>query len=105
MGFPALRLAGHYLALATFALAIATPQLLKHKSIEKWTGGVQGLILDKPQAPFTASFFGTELSEDRWLYFVILLIAILLFWLARNLLNGRIGRAIIAVRDLSLIHI
>ena len=99
MGFPALRLAGHYLALATFALAIATPQLLKHKSIEKWTGGVQGLFLDKPQAPFKASFFGTELSEDRWLYFVILLIAMLLFWLARNLLNGRIGRAIVAVRD------
>ena len=30
MGFPALRLGGHYLALATLALALATPQLLKH---------------------------------------------------------------------------
>jgi branched-chain amino acid transport system permease protein len=34
MGFPALRLAGHYLALATFALALAVPQLLKYKGIE-----------------------------------------------------------------------
>src|SRR5262249_8427833 len=40
-GFPALRLEGHYLALATFALAIATPQLLKYKHIEDLTGGVQ----------------------------------------------------------------
>ena len=35
MGFPALRLAGHYLALATFALALAVPQLLKYKGIEQ----------------------------------------------------------------------
>jgi len=47
-GWPALRLKGHYLALATFALALATPQLLKHKALEPWTGGVQGLTLLKP---------------------------------------------------------
>ena len=40
-GFPASRLAGHYLALATFALSVALPQLLKHKSVQAWTGGAQ----------------------------------------------------------------
>src|SRR5271168_5060752 len=40
-GKPALRLSGVYLALATFALATATPQLLKLGVFEKWTGGVQ----------------------------------------------------------------
>ena len=40
MGFPALRLGGLYLALATFALAVAMPQMLKWKGIEQWTGGV-----------------------------------------------------------------
>jgi branched-chain amino acid transport system permease protein len=99
MGFPALRLAGHYLALATFALAIATPQLLKYKGIEKWTGGVQGIMLDKPTPPFGFKLFGNELSEDRWLYLVILAIALGLFWLAHNLLFGRVGRAIVAIRD------
>jgi branched-chain amino acid transport system permease protein len=99
MGFPALRLAGHYLALATFALAIATPQLLKYKGIEKWTGGVQGIMLDKPAPPFGFTLFGNELSEDRWLYLVILAIALGLFWLAHNLLSGRVGRAIVAIRD------
>src|SRR6476660_1555257 len=39
-GLPALRLEGLYLALATFALAVATPQILKYKLIEDWTGGV-----------------------------------------------------------------
>jgi branched-chain amino acid transport system permease protein len=99
MGFPALRLAGHYLALATFALAIATPQLLKYKAIEHWTGGVQGIVLEKPTPPFKLVLFGNDLSEDRWLYFVILAIALSLFWMAHNLLSGRVGRAIMAIRD------
>src|SRR5215831_2065703 len=43
-GLPALRLRGHYLALATFALTVAMPQILKYKHIEHWTGGVQGIV-------------------------------------------------------------
>src|SRR3954453_23019786 len=34
VGFPALRLGGLYLALTTFSLAVAVPQILNHKSIE-----------------------------------------------------------------------
>src|SRR3546814_4384573 len=34
-GFPALRLSGLYLALATFALSVATPQLLKYNHFER----------------------------------------------------------------------
>ena len=99
LGFPALRLAGHYLALATFALALAVPQLLKYKKIEGMTGGVQGIVLTKPEAPFSFSFLGQPLSADRWLYFFSLAVAALMFLLAWNLLRGRIGRALIAVRD------
>src|SRR5258708_19713399 len=51
-GQPALRLSGVYLALATFALATAMPQLLKLGYFEQWTGGVQGLVVTKPDAPF-----------------------------------------------------
>src|SRR5829696_8246729 len=46
-GLPALRLEGIYLALATFALAVAMPQLLKYKHLEEWTGGVTGIVLTK----------------------------------------------------------
>src|SRR6476620_6385883 len=63
-GLPALRLEGLYLALATFALGVAMPQLLKYKQFESWTGGVQGITIIKPDAPF-----GLPLNPDRWLYY------------------------------------
>ena len=91
-GRPALRLEGLYLALATFALALAVPQILKY--FEHWTGGSQGIVLAKPKAPW-----GLPLSEDQWLYFVTLGVLIVLFVLAANLLRGRTGRAIVAIRD------
>ncbi|MEZ5728415.1 MAG: branched-chain amino acid ABC transporter permease [Burkholderiaceae bacterium] len=99
MGFPALRLGGHYLALATFALAVAMPQLLKWKVIEHWTGGVQGIVLIKPEPPFEFALFGTKFNDDRWLYYIALAVALFMFWMARNLLRGRIGRALVAIRD------
>jgi branched-chain amino acid transport system permease protein len=94
IGFPALRLAGHYLALTTFSLAVAVPQILKHKSIEDWTGGVQGLFLVKPDAPA-----GIPLSADQWMYVVTVIVAGVCFLLAWNLIRSRIGRALIATRD------
>jgi branched-chain amino acid transport system permease protein len=91
-GIPALRLEGLYLALATFALSLAVPQILKY--FEHWTGGSQGIVLSKPDPPF-----GLPLTPDQWLYFMTLAILLLLFWLAANLLAGRTGRAIVAIRD------
>lgn len=99
VGFPALRLAGHYLALATFALALAVPQLLKYKHIEHLTGGVQGIVLTKPEPPFSFRFLDQPFSADRWLYYFTLAVAALMFLVAWNLLRGRVGRALIAVRD------
>ncbi|HKW91047.1 MAG TPA: branched-chain amino acid ABC transporter permease [Methylomirabilota bacterium] len=91
-GRPALRLEGLYLALATFSLALSFPQILKY--FEDWTGGSQGIVLSKPKAPF-----GLPLTEDQWLYYLTLGVALLLFFLAANLLGGRTGRAIVAIRD------
>jgi branched-chain amino acid transport system permease protein len=93
-GLPALRLGGLYLALATFALAVATPQLLDYKAFDAWTGGVQGLQLAKPHAPF-----GLPLTSDQWLYLLCLACAAALFWAAANLVRGRVGRAIVAIRE------
>ena len=93
-GLPALRLEGLYLALATFALGVATPQLLKYHLLEKWTGGVQGIVIMKPSAPF-----GLPLNPDQWLYFFTLAIAAVMFILGYNLIRGRIGRALVAIRD------
>lgn len=93
-GLPALRLHGLYLAVATLALALAVPQILKYDAFEHWTGGVQGIVLFKPEPPF-----GLPLSEDQWLYFFTLAIMLILFIAAWNLLRGRFGRAMVAIRD------
>lgn len=93
-GLPALRLEGLYLALATFALSVATPQLLKYDAIEEWTGGVQGVVILKPDPP---AWF--PVSQDRWLYYFSLVVMLLMFWAAWNLLRGRTGRALMAIRD------
>jgi branched-chain amino acid transport system permease protein len=93
-GFPALRLEPIYLALATFALAVAMPQILKLSLFEHWTGGVQGIVLIKPDAPF-----GLPLSSDQWMYFVTLALALVLTVCALNLVRSRSGRALIAIRD------
>jgi branched-chain amino acid transport system permease protein len=93
-GLPALRLEGLYLALATLALGTALPQLLKYKGIEQWTGGVQGIVIDKPNPPF-----GLKITPDQWLYFLALFLVVITFVIAWNLLRGRIGRAIVAIRD------
>jgi branched-chain amino acid transport system permease protein len=93
-GLPALRLEATYLALATFALAVCLPQVLKYKGIEHYTGGVQGITLMKPEAPL-----GLPLSADQWLYFFSLAFLLLCFWVAHNLIKSHTGRAIVAIRD------
>jgi branched-chain amino acid transport system permease protein len=91
-GLPALRFEGPYLALVTLAMAVATPQLLKY--FDSWTGGQQGINLLKVQPPP-----GLGIDRDRWLYLVVLVVLLVAMRVAANLLNGRTGRAFIAIRD------
>ncbi len=93
-GLPALRLEGVYLALATFALGVAMPQLLKYKGFEHWTGGAQGIVINKPEPPEWS-----RLTQDQWLYFVVLVCLVGLFVVGWNILRGRMGRAMVAIRD------
>jgi branched-chain amino acid transport system permease protein len=93
-GLPALRLEGLYLALATFALGVAMPQILKHEGLAHWTGGSQGVVIVKPDPPEWL-----PLSQDQWLYFFTLAWTLLLFFAGWNLLRGRVGRALVAIRD------
>jgi len=91
-GLPALRFEGPYLALVTLAMAFAMPQLLKY--FDNWTGGKQGLVLTKPMPPP-----GLGIDRDRWLYLFVLVVLLVAIRVAANLLNGRTGRAFVAIRD------
>ncbi len=85
-GFPALRLHGVYLALATFGLAVAFISLVQSTKLEGLTGGGGGLQVGLPQTPY-------------YLTFGIALGAFLVAWV---LLRGKLGRALRAIRDAPL---
>jgi branched-chain amino acid transport system permease protein len=101
-GVPALRLSALYLALATFALAVVTPSLIKRPVA--LTNGVQGIILLPPNPPqFAKDTFsavtGAAMTSEQWIYYVTFAWALVLFWLAWNLVRHRSGRAMRALRD------
>lgn len=100
-GLPALRLQGSYLALATFALAVTMPQLLKFSRFEALTGGVQGISLNKPSAPAGLPTWLT-MNADQWLYCFVLVVALLAAAGAVQLMRSRSGRALMAIRDHSI---
>ena len=93
VGIPALRVRGLYLALVTLGLAVLFPRIVQ-KFVEG-TGGVA--LLRPPRSDFESLISG--LDDDQWAYFLSLVIMVVLFVLAWNLVRGRIGRAMIAVRD------
>ncbi len=83
VGLPALRFHGVYLALTTFAVALAVPQIAKNYS--GFTGGTEGLALPA--------------HSGLWLYRTSWIVAGIVFVFAWLLLRGRTGRAFRAVRD------
>lgn len=100
-GIPALRLSGLYLALATFAVAVATPAVIK--KFEHFTGGGSGKnLFGSPE--LTGSLhpvhvLGHPLSFYNWLYFLVWTIALASYVAIWLFLRGRVGRALRAVRD------
>jgi len=111
-GLPALRLSGLYLALATFAIAVALPSTIKR--FEEFSGGGQGIQLfgipeltgsnatatgDDFTAPATFDLLGITFTQNDWMYYLAWTIALVGFAGAWLILRGRTGRAFRAVRD------
>jgi branched-chain amino acid transport system permease protein len=114
-GFPALRLTGLYLALATFAIAVAAPAVVK--KFEEFTGGGGGINLFDVEGrtgrsvtdPVTfestegADVFGLHIETfNDWLYYLCWTVAVVMFVVCWLLLRGRFGRSLRAVRDSEL---
>lgn len=94
VGLAALRLRGAHLALATFALAVALPALVKLPGVSGLTGAEVGLRLP-------ARLLGAPpvLGSDRWLLLLALVVWTVVSLLALNLVRSRTGRALVAIRD------
>src|SRR4029079_17958634 len=100
-GLPALRLSGLYLALATFAVAVAMPSTVKR--FEEWTGGGQGIQLfgipERTGGISNVHVLGRSFTPNEWMYYVAWSIALVAFAVAWLIVRGRTGRAFRAVRD------
>jgi branched-chain amino acid transport system permease protein len=91
-GFPALRLGGVSLALATLAVAVSFPILMKR--FDEFTGGGGGINLNLPTTPF-----GLDISTRHWLYYEAWITAGIVFVIAWLFVRGRVGRAWRSLRD------
>jgi len=89
LGLPALRLKGPYLAIATLGFGMTVTTVIKHL---EFFGGRMGL-----QAP-KLSLFGTPMKDIHF-YYMIMGVAVLMVIGARKLIQTRVGRAFIAIRD------
>jgi len=96
IGIPALRLSGPYLAIATLALVIVLPQILKHRLVEDWTGGVMGISLSTSHVPTSLEGMATDY---QWIYYSCMVPAVLMTAMAWSLTRSRFGRALMALRD------
>ncbi|WP_281690546.1 branched-chain amino acid ABC transporter permease [Pseudonocardia thermophila] len=90
IGFPAIRLRGFFLAIATLALGMAIVELLT--MARPLTGGGGGMSVNVWSLPGITTAAST--------YFVVLAVAAIMFFLMRRALLGRFGRTLQAVRDL-----
>ena len=96
IGLPAVRLRGPYLAIATFGLMLALPQILKLQALTRWTNGALGVRGDRVEPP---GFMSSVLDSRDWLYYVAIVAAVVMTVLFLNLTRSRIGRAFVALRN------
>lgn len=90
VGIPALRLTGPYLTIATLGFGIAITQLLANW--DTLSGGRSGLFLPKLMV-------GTRSLGEIDLYYLTVAIAVIMTWMAANLVRSHVGRAFVAIRD------
>jgi len=103
VGAPALRLSGPYLAIATLALVIAFPQVVKHDLVSDWTHASQGInFYEQGTPPLPPEILKDRVDNNQWLYYCAIVPAVIMTILAWNLTRSRLGRAFLAVRDTEL---
>lgn len=99
IGYPSLRLRGHYFVLVTFIFGIISTLLLT--SLVELTRGPMGL----PGIPFaTVPWIGgpavlNTFQSKTGYYYLVLTCALFTLWLRARIARSRMGRALVAVRE------
>ncbi len=91
-GLPSLRVKGFYLAMATLAAQFIIPALISHP-LEGITNGVRSLVVPAPKLGQMA------FTSPQSMFYIIIPIAVLMTFFAKNLVRTGVGRAFIAIRD------
>jgi branched-chain amino acid transport system permease protein len=89
-GLPSVRVKGFYLAITTIAAQFIIIWVINHWGL---TGGFEGITV--PLASIGGLVFRSESSQ----FYLIILIAVLGVFFAKNLTRTKMGRAFIAIRD------
>jgi branched-chain amino acid transport system permease protein len=90
LGLPALRLGPLYVSMVTFGFGFIV--VLIFQNWYELANGPNGVVVPAP------SLFGHDLYADKF-HWAIVLIAAALFWVARNIVTSRQGRALVAIRE------
>ncbi len=92
-GLPSVRVKGFYLAITTIAAQFIIIWVINHW---EYTGGFLGITVPYASTePFGNFVFRSESSQ----FYLIITIAILCVFFAKNLARTKVGRAFIAIRD------
>ena len=92
LGLPTMRLKGVYLAITTLGFSeIVRLTVLNWTSLTRGPMGIPGI-------PFP-ELFGIKFSTNTHFYYIILAVAVLMIFCTKRVLNSRIGRAWIAIRE------
>ena len=89
VGRPTLRLKGHYLAMATLGLGVIVSIVLANE--DRWTGGPDGMTVP----PLVIA--GRALQGEPTWYAIVAVVLWLAVWLAGNLIDSPVGRALRAL--------
>jgi branched-chain amino acid transport system permease protein len=96
IGYPALRLRGHYLAMATLGFGVIVNKILLATSLTGAADGINGVPEWRLAAGLTISGKGWARVQDYYLACGLLLLTLLVL---RNLVHSRVGRALQAIHD------
>lgn len=90
-GLPSVRVKGFYLAITTIAAHFIIIWVINH-----WTSVTGGFIgISVPYASIGGIVFRSKASQ----FYLIIAVTVICILLAKNLVRGRVGRALIAIRD------
>lgn len=92
LGLPTLRLKGIFLAITTLGFSeIIRLTVLNWTSLTRGPMGIPGIPFPK--------LFSYQITNNTQFYYIILFIVLLMLFITKRILNSRIGRAWIAIRE------